>query len=110
MPRAILIFSTCDSQEEGERIANALVNESLAACVNLIPGVKSVYRWQGRVETASELLLLIKTTPEYADQVQQRLAELHSYDTPEILEMPVERGSEKYLAWLRSSVSGGQVG
>jgi periplasmic divalent cation tolerance protein len=107
MPQPLLILSTCDSRDQGERIAHALVSERLAACVNIVPGITSVYRWQGNVESASEHLIVIKTTTELARAVEDRTAELHSYDTPELIRIPIEGGSERYLSWLVSSVGPG---
>lgn len=104
MPQPILILSTCESREQSERIAGALVSERLAACVNIVPGVTSVYRWQGAVETASEYLLVIKTTAEQARAAEERAAQLHSYETPEWIRIPIEGGSERYLSWLTSGV------
>lgn len=104
MPQPILILSTCENREQGERIARALVSERLAACINIVPGVTSVYRWKGQVETASEHLLVIKTTVEQAQAAEERAAELHSYETPEWIRIPIEGGSERYLSWVVSSV------
>jgi|SRR5689334_16690308 periplasmic divalent cation tolerance protein len=104
MPQPILILSTCESRDQGERIAHALVAERLAACVNIVPGITSVYRWMGAVETASEHLLIIKTTEEKSAAVEERIVLLHSYDTPELLRIPIEGGSQKYFAWLISAI------
>ena len=92
--------------DEADRIAAALVAERLAACVQVVPGVTSVYRWEGRVERAAELLLLAKTTEDRFDRLVERVTELHPYDTPEILAVPVARVSDAYAAWLRESVGG----
>ena len=92
--------------DEADRIAAALVAEGLAACVQVVPGVTSVFRWEGHVERAAELLLLAKTTAECFDRLAARVTELHSYDTPEILAVPVERASDAYAAWVRESVGG----
>ena len=108
MSEVIVVLCTCGDDAEANRIAATLVTERLAACVNIVPGVKSVYRWQGRIETASEHLLLIKTTSENWERLESRLIELHSYDTPEILRLPVAGGSEKYLDWLKSEAPGGK--
>jgi periplasmic divalent cation tolerance protein len=107
MPHPLLILSTCESRSQAERIGHALVSERLAACVNIVPGLTSIYRWQGAVETASECLLLIKTTLEEAKAVEVRVSQLHSYDTPELLRLPIEGGSEKYMDWLISAVGAG---
>jgi periplasmic divalent cation tolerance protein len=101
MNAALLVFSTCANREEAERIALTLVNEHLAACVNIMPPVQSVYRWQGAVERAEEWLLLIKTTKARFAHLRDRLEAIHSYDTPEIIATDIVEGSEPYLKWLR---------
>jgi periplasmic divalent cation tolerance protein len=105
MHNPILLLSTCETAEQAEHIATALVEERLAACVSIIPGLTSVYRWHGVVERATEQLLLIKTTEEQRVALEQRLGEIHSYETPEILEVPITGGSQKYLSWLRAQVA-----
>jgi periplasmic divalent cation tolerance protein len=87
-----------------EDLARAVVDEGLAACVNLLPGVRSVFRWEGKVDAADEVLLVAKTTADAADRLCRRLGELHSYSVPELLVLPVAGGSEPYLDWLRQSV------
>lgn len=91
--------------EHAERLATTVVEERLCACVNLLPGVRSVFRWQGRVDTADELLLVSKTTAAAAPRLRQRLQELHPYDVPEVLELPVRGGLAAYLAWVAESVT-----
>jgi periplasmic divalent cation tolerance protein len=105
MNNLIVLLCTCGSEEEGLRIAERLVESKLAACVNLLEGVRSVYRWQGKVETSQEVLLLIKSVAERFEEIQARITELHSYDTPEIIALPIIAGSEKYLAWIRQGTS-----
>lgn len=97
----LIVFMTAASRDEARMIARALVEEGLAACCNLVGDVESIYRWEGAVETARETLAIIKTTGERFDAVKRRIEELHSYDLPEIIAMPVVAGSEKYLAWVR---------
>jgi periplasmic divalent cation tolerance protein len=97
-------MTACANVEQARSLADALVNERLAACVNVLPGVESVYRWEGRVERANEVLLLIKTTLERFQALRERIVSIHSYDTPEIICLPIEQGLEKYLTWLRDSV------
>jgi periplasmic divalent cation tolerance protein len=97
-------MTACANVEQARSLADALVNERLAACVNVLPGVESVYRWEGRVERANEVLLLIKTTLERFQAVRERIVSIQSYDTPEIICLPIEQGLEKYLTWLRDSV------
>jgi|ERR1700683_81954 periplasmic divalent cation tolerance protein len=99
-----LVLSTAGSREEAERIAHALVEGRLAACVNLIPGLTSIYRWQGAVESAEEILLLIKTRAESVDRVESLVRTLHSYDVPEFLVLGPEAASKPYLEWLLQSV------
>ena len=99
-----LILSTTGSREEAQRIAHALVEQQLAACVNIIGPFQSVYRWQEKVESAEEFLLLIKTTALGCPKVQARLLEFHSYELPEIVEVNVEGGSDAYLKWISDSV------
>jgi periplasmic divalent cation tolerance protein len=98
------IFCTCRDADEARRIARDLVEARLAACVNILLLVESIYRWQGEIETAQEALLVIKTVRERFSDVQQRILHLHSYDTPEIIAFSVAEGLEKYLAWIRESV------
>ena len=99
-----LVLTTCGSLEEARTIAHALVDRQLAACVNIAPQVESVYRWQGEVETATEWMLVIKTTLEASDRVREALLKLHSYELPECLEIAIEEGSAPYLEWIGESV------
>ena len=103
-PDAKLILTTTGSKEEAERIAHTLVQERWAACVNILGPMRSVYRWEGNVDSAEEFLLLIKTTASAAAQVQARVRELHSFELPEIVEVNVEGGSATYLKWIADSV------
>ena len=104
MQPAVLILCTCPNEESASRLAEALVSERLAACVNVLASVKSVYRWKDAVETATEHLLLIKTTDARFPAVRARIIELHSYDTPEIIGVPITAGSETYMSWLAAQV------
>ena len=99
-----LVISTAGSKEEASRIATALVEARLAACVNIVGPIESVYRWQGKVESAQEFLLLIKTTASRAAAVAARIRELHSYDLPEVIEVSIDGGSADYLKWIAESV------
>ncbi len=94
-----LVLTTCGSPEEARRIAQELVERRLAACVNIVPQIESVYRWQGEVETATEWLLVIKTTADAFEQVRDTIGKLNSYD------VTIEDGSAGYLEWIGSSVS-----
>jgi periplasmic divalent cation tolerance protein len=96
----LLIITNCPDEEVANAIALALVEEKLAACVNLLPRVQSVYRWQGTVESASEIPLLIKTTATCYAALESRICELHPYEVPEIIAVPISRGLPAYLNWL----------
>jgi periplasmic divalent cation tolerance protein len=95
-----LVLTTCANIGLAEALARALVEDRLAACVNILPSMQSVYRWKGQIESASEQLLVIKTrTIDYAS-VQRRIGELHSYELPEVIAIPIVGGLPAYLAWL----------
>ena len=96
----LLIITNCPDEEVANAIALALVEEKLAACVNILPRVQSVYRWQGTVESASEIPLLIKTTSARYAALESRIRELHPYEVPEIIAVPITRGLPAYLNWL----------
>lgn len=96
----IVMLCTAPDRESGAKIARALVEERLAACVNLLPGVGSFYRWQGKVEEAAEALLIIKTAAARFEAVQKRIKELHSYELPEIIAVSITAGSKEYLDWI----------
>jgi uncharacterized protein involved in tolerance to divalent cations len=100
----LMVLCTCSSMEEGRRVAQLLVEGRLAACVNIVPGVESVYRWQGAVETAQETLLVIKTTAAAFPVLRERILEIHGYEVPEVLAIPVVDGSAGYLQWLGEQV------
>jgi periplasmic divalent cation tolerance protein len=100
-----IVLSTAGSVEEARKIARELVERRLAACVNIVPQVESIYRWQGRVESAREWLLLIKTTAEQFEKVRDAIRELHSYDLPECIAVAIEDGSPEYLRWLAEYVN-----
>jgi periplasmic divalent cation tolerance protein len=100
-----IVLTTAASEEEAGKIARALVDRRLAACVNIVPQITSVYRWQDNVEEAREWLLLVKTTSAAFGQVRQAIAELHSYDVPECVCLTIEDGSLNYLEWIAESVS-----
>jgi periplasmic divalent cation tolerance protein len=102
-----IVFTTAGSHEEARKIARNLVEQRLAACVNIIPQISSFYRWQNKVEEATEWLLVIKTTAAAFAQVSEAIAELHSYDLPECVCFAIEDGSPGYLEWIAESVSAG---
>jgi periplasmic divalent cation tolerance protein len=98
--QAIVVLCTCPDEASAERIASALVEERLAACVNRISGIASTYRWQGKVERGHECLLLIKTTSERFDALRERIVELHPYELPEVIAVDIALGHAPYLAWI----------
>ena len=106
MQERLVVLITAGSQEEADRIANTLVAEMLAACVNILPGVTSVYRWEGEVQRDQEWLLVAKTTREVLDDLVRRVQAIHSYDLPEIIALPVVGGSKGYLRWIDGEVHG----
>ena len=107
MSERLVVLMTAGSQEEAEKIANALVKEMLAACVNVLPGVTSVYRWEGQVQHDQEWLLIAKSTRQVLDALVRRVQALHSYDLPEIVALPVVGGNQAYLLWIDGEVHGG---
>jgi len=104
MTDKIVVLSTCANEEDAERLARLLVNERLAACVNVIAGVRSFYRWKGAVEDASERLLVIKSSRALFPALKTALEKAHSYETPEALALPVLDGAANYLSWLGESL------
>ena len=99
-----IVLSTAGSEEEAQKIARHLVEHQLAACVNIVPQIESIYRWQGKVESSQEWLLLIKTTAERFPAVRDALLQLHSYELPECIAIGVEDGSAEYLEWIERCV------
>lgn len=104
MTDKIVVLCTCASLEEGERLARALVDARLAACVNIVGGMRSVYRWNGQIESAEECLLAIKSSRGQFEALRARIEELHSYQVPEVLALPVVDGAARYLDWLSSAL------
>jgi periplasmic divalent cation tolerance protein len=100
MGDACFVLTTAGSQEEARKIAHALVDQRLAACVNIVPHIESVYRWQGKVESASEWLLVIKTQSVSFDRLSAAIKKLHSYDLPECVMLEITAGSKEYLNWI----------
>ena len=98
------MLTTCDNPKQAAALAKVLVEERLAACVSMVPGVQSVYRWQGQVEQATETLLVIKSTAKCLAELESRIHQLHSYETPELLVIEVASASQKYLSWLIQAV------
>jgi periplasmic divalent cation tolerance protein len=96
------VFVTVPSIEVGKKIAHALVSSKLAACVNIIPQITSVYEWEGKIEEDSELLLMIKTQTQHFDELAKLVKDNHPYTTPEVIGIPIEQGSQPYLDWIKS--------
>jgi periplasmic divalent cation tolerance protein len=105
MSHELIAFVTVPNREEASNLAEILVSERLCACVNILPAIESVYRWEGKVTKDNEVLLIIKTTDQRYEEMERRIKELHSYATPEVIAMKIERGSQAYLEWLRQAVS-----
>ncbi len=100
----LVVLVTASNPDEAARLAQALVNERLAACVNILPGLRSIYRWQGRVETADEVLLIVKTTRHLLPVATRLVHALHAYTVPEVIALPVAGGAAPYLDWLAGEV------
>jgi periplasmic divalent cation tolerance protein len=100
MTDKIVVFSATDSQESAAALAKTLVEQRLAACVNILPGARSIYRWQGKVEDASEWMLVIKSRRDLFDRLREAIAGAHTYEVPEVIALPVVDGSAPYLDWL----------
>jgi periplasmic divalent cation tolerance protein len=100
-----VILSTAGSEDEARKVAQHLMEHQLAACVNILPGMESIYRWQDKVESAREWLLLIKTTAEKFPAVRDAIREVHSYELPECIAIAIEDGSEEYLQWIGDCVA-----
>jgi periplasmic divalent cation tolerance protein len=100
MTDALLVFTTLPSADKAAEVAKALVEERLAACANLLPAVRSIYRWQGKLQDENEVLVLLKTRAEHLERLKLRILELHPYEVPEVLAVPVEAGYQPYLDWL----------
>jgi periplasmic divalent cation tolerance protein len=99
-----IILTTCGDRAEAERIGRSLVESRLSACINILPGIQSIYWWQGKIESSLEVLLLIKTRSEQVEAVEKAVSSLHSYATPEFLVVAVTGGSSVYLEWLQESL------
>jgi periplasmic divalent cation tolerance protein len=104
-PEIRVVLVTAPGAEAGSELARAVVGERLAACVNVVPGVRSIYRWQGAVQEEGEVLLVMKTTSERLEALTERVLALHPYDVPEVLALPAAGGSAAYRAWLAGEVT-----
>jgi periplasmic divalent cation tolerance protein len=98
--RARVVLMTAPDRETAEELAEALVGERLAACANVLPGITSIYWWEGAVEKASEVLVVLKTAPDRVEALVERAAEIHPYDVPEVIALPVREGHGPYLTWV----------
>ena len=103
MSEAIVVLVTCGSEEQAANIANSLVEEGLAACVNIISPVRSIYRWEGKIWDEKEWVLIIKTQKKRFEELEKKVKSLHSYSVPEIIALPIVEGSESYLEWLEET-------
>lgn len=104
MTDKIVVLSTCGSEDEAERLARSLVERRLAACVSVVPRIRSYYRWKGAVDSAEEYLLVIKSSRVRLEELRAALEQEHSYEVPEVLVLPVVDGSQNYLNWLQASL------
>ena len=107
MSEFLVVFITAAPGEEAQRLAQALVREKLAACVNRIPGVESTYAWEGRIERDAEDLLIVKTRADLFDRLKARVEALHGYDVPEVIALPITNGNRGYLGWMEACLSEG---
>lgn len=103
--KALLVLCTAPTEDVGATLARGLVEARLAACVNLVPGVRSFYRWKGAIEDDAEVQLLIKTSPARFDALRAWIEEAHPYEVPEVVALPIEEGSPAYLGWLEAQVA-----
>ncbi|XP_010413820.1 PREDICTED: protein CutA, chloroplastic-like [Camelina sativa] len=100
---SIVVYVTVPNREAGKKLANSIVQEKLAACVNIVPGIESVYEWEGKVRSDSEELLIIKTRQSLLESLTEHVNANHEYDVPEVIALPITGGSDKYLEWLKNS-------
>lgn len=101
----VVLLSTCGDAETAEQIARHLIESQVAACVNVVPQIKSVYRWQGKVESAQEALLVIKSVKSRLAKIEETIKQLSGYDLPELIALDIVAGSEEYLNWLKSETT-----
>jgi periplasmic divalent cation tolerance protein len=104
MSDPVIVLVTCGSEEEALKIANALVEDRLAACVNLVAPIRSIYRWEGKIWDEKEWLLIIKTQKHRFEELEKKVKSLHSYSVPEITSIPITEGSSAYLDWIRENI------
>ena len=101
----LMVLVTAPNEEEAAKIANDVVGAKLAGCVNIVRGIRSIYRWQGNIEADAEVLMIIKTRQELFKALEMKVKELHSYTVPEIIALPIVEGSEGYLGWLKEALT-----
>jgi len=106
--KEIVIFITSGSKEEANRLARVLVEEKLAACVNILPGVESLYWWKGEIESSKEWMLVVKTQGKMVNRVVKRVKEIHSYEVPEVIAVPIVEGNRDYLQWISDVLASGK--
>ena len=106
MTDKIVVLSTCANEADASRVGRALVEARLAACVSVVPGLRSIYHWHGAIETSDEALLLIKTSRELFAQVKLEIEKIHPYEVPEIMALPIVEGAENYLNWMGANLRG----
>jgi periplasmic divalent cation tolerance protein len=105
MTDKIIVLSTCSSAEEADRIARQILEKRLAACVNIVAGARSIYRWQGAIEEAAECLLIVKSRQGLWEELREEIQRLHSYEVPEVLMLAIDDGAPKYLDWLNQELA-----
>jgi periplasmic divalent cation tolerance protein len=105
MTDKIIVMTTCESEEQAGHLARHLIEQRVAACVNILPKARSVYRWKDKIEAADEYVLLIKTRRELFSSVRAEIEKIHTYEVPEIIALPIVDGSEAYLGWIESEVT-----
>ena len=106
MTDKIVVLSTCAAEADAERLARALVEGRLAACVNVVPGVRSFYHWKGEIESGVEFLLIVKTSRDLFPALRAEIEKLHPYEVPELLALPVVAGAQNYLSWFQANLRG----
>jgi periplasmic divalent cation tolerance protein len=107
MTDKIVVLSTCSTAQDAERLGRALVAGQLAACVSVVPQIRSFYHWKGEIESAAEFLLIIKSSRDLFDALKIELEKLHPYEVPEVIALPIVAGAENYLNWLGLNLRGG---
>jgi periplasmic divalent cation tolerance protein len=108
MTDKIVVLTSCAAEADAERLARALVEGRLAACVNVVPGARSFYHWKGKIESGEEFLLIVKTSRDLFPALRAEMEKLHPYEVPELLALPVVAGAENYLSWLDANLRGVQ--